>query len=151
MVAISELAGGSEGVGLALDVEWVEVMVLEDDPAQQRLYRELAQTWGLPVRLTMVSGGYAAMDALTLQTPDVMISDLRMAGIDGFDVIRSLGNAVRKQVCPPVIVVTGMDVEMVRRRRGMPADIPVLRKPVAPAELERQVKLALAGREAKHV
>lgn len=138
-------------VGSVSSSRMVEVMVLEDDPAQQYLYREMAAAWDLPVRLTLMSSGYAAMNALTLQMPDVLITDLRMAGIDGFDVIRSIRNAVRKVAYLPVIVVTGMDVETVRRRRGMPADMPVLRKPVAPEELERQVKLALADREQKHV
>ncbi len=152
MTIIPEPSYGSDGARPVLEAcGRVEVMVLEDDPAQQFLYREMAAVWSLPVRLTLVSSGYAAMNALSVQMPDVLITDLRMAGIDGFDVIRSLRNTVRKLAHVPVIVVTGMDIEMVRRRHGMPADMPVLRKPVASEELERQVKLALTGREAKRV
>ncbi|PWB39512.1 MAG: hypothetical protein C3F19_15365 [Rhodocyclales bacterium] len=152
MAIIPEPSYGIDGERPALEAcGRVEVMVLEDDPAQQVLYREMAAAWSLPVRLTLVSSGYAAMNALSDQMPDVLITDLRMAGIDGFDVIRTLRNAVRKLAPVPVIVVTGMDIESVRRRRGMPADVPVLRKPVASGELERQVKLALAGSEAKRV
>lgn len=143
---------GSDGARPGFETcDGVAVMVLEDDPAQQFLYREMVAAWRLPVRLTLVSSGYAAMNALSVEMPDVLITDLRMAGIDGFDVIRSIRNAVRKVAYAPIIVVTGMDIEMVRRRRGMPADMPVLRKPVASEELERQVQLALADREAKRV
>src|SRR5262249_16468922 len=62
---------------------------------------EMVNTWGMTAETA--SGGAEALDKLAGFSPDVIVTDLHMAGIDGYTLLRRLQEAGDG---PPAIVLT---------------------------------------------
>lgn len=107
----------------------LSVLIAEDDPDLQRLYQLNIATWRLPLSVQMVSNGFEGLVQIGQQPPDVLILDLMMPGMDGFEMIRTL-RANPALVHMDIIVVTGMDPARIAERGGLPADITLCGKPV---------------------
>lgn len=105
------------------------ILLLEDDPGTSDAYAAVLETRGH--RVVCVHGGFEAMCRLELEPgpPALLVLDLEMPGIDGFDFYR---RKPRMRGCStaPVIVVSASDqVGRVRFGEDVKA---VLRKPVDP-------------------
>ena len=60
------------------------VLVIDDDPAARAIMRRLLANEGM--RVTEADGGRAAIDRLSQETPDLIVLDLVMPDMDGFEV-----------------------------------------------------------------
>jgi excisionase family DNA binding protein len=107
----------------------LSVLIAEDDPDLQRLYQLNIAAWRLPISVQMVSNGFEGLVQIGQQAPDVLILDLLMPGMDGFEMIRTL-RANPALAHMDIIVVTGMDPARIAERGGLPADITLCGKPV---------------------
>ena len=61
-------------------------------------------------QIRTANGGQAALDAVTQKMPDLMLLDLMMPGIDGFEVIRRL-RADEKTKDLPIIILSALNSE----------------------------------------
>jgi two-component system response regulator GlrR len=77
------------------------VMLVDDDPDLLRLLSIRLQGAGYGV--TAVESGEAALSQLAVASPDVVITDLRMGGMDGMALFESLQ---KKNPALPVIILT---------------------------------------------
>jgi two-component system, NtrC family, response regulator GlrR len=77
------------------------VMLVDDDPDLLRLLSIRLQGAGYGV--TAVESGEAALSALAVASPDVVITDLRMGGMDGMALFENLQ---KKNPALPVIILT---------------------------------------------
>jgi two-component system, NtrC family, response regulator GlrR len=77
------------------------VMLVDDDPDLLRLLSIRLQGAGYGV--TAVESGEAALSQLAVASPDVIITDLRMGGMDGMALFESLQ---KKNPALPVIILT---------------------------------------------
>lgn len=108
----------------------LSVLVAEDDPTQCRIYETSINGWGLPLELKIVPDGFAALIEAGRKIPDVMLVDLMMPGMDGFELIRHLrSDPAFKDTS--LMVITSMDVQDIEARGGLPLDVPVIRKPAS--------------------
>jgi signal transduction histidine kinase len=81
----------------------VRILVVEDDPQVRSMLGLLLGTrWSVE----MAEGGEAAWGAARRSPPDLVISDLRMPGVDGITLLRRLRDEPRTQSVP-VILVSG--------------------------------------------
>jgi excisionase family DNA binding protein len=108
----------------------LRVLVVEDDKVLLKLYKITIPRWGLPIDLECVSNGYDALLAIGRDSPDLLVSDLRMPGMDGFQMMRALsGSPFREGM--EIVVVTGLHADEIAREGGLPSDIRVFTKPVS--------------------
>ncbi len=77
------------------------VLVVEDDPAASRLVGKILQP--RDVEVEFVVDGVDALESLRNSTPDLVILDLALPRVDGWEVLNTLSQA-RRDV--PVIVIT---------------------------------------------
>ncbi|HTT39227.1 MAG TPA: sigma 54-interacting transcriptional regulator [Burkholderiales bacterium] len=77
------------------------VLLVDDDPDLLRLLSIRLQ--GAGYNVTAVESGEAALSQLAVQSPDVVITDVRMGGMDGLALFESLQ---KKQPALPVIILT---------------------------------------------
>ena len=119
------------------------VLVVDDDPATLSMYDATLTRWGLPLDVVRASNGFEALIRIGESRPHLLIGDLSMPGVDGLRMIRTLraSEAYRDMA---VVVVSGLDPDTIRAM-GLPEDIPVLAKPVAPDALRVAVEAALLG------
>jgi CheY-like chemotaxis protein len=64
--------------------------------------------------------GQAGLDSVRAQQPDLIVLDLRMPGLDGFDALDELKDAPETAAIP-VVVQTGMTLSPAERDRLAPA------------------------------
>jgi DNA-binding response OmpR family regulator len=112
------------------------VVVADDDPVTLRLVESQLDAAGF--RPVVAVNGQAALRAVMAEKPGVLILDLAMPGLDGFDVLERL-NMLSSFPRPKVLVVSaGRDAEDVKRALTLGAD-DYLAKPFKPEELLARV------------
>jgi CheY-like chemotaxis protein len=109
-------------------------MVVEDDPSLLRLYEMQLARWPLPMELTLMDNAISALLHMGRGGPDLLITDLHMPGMDGFAMLRVL-NQSPEMARSKMVVVSGLDVEEVNARGGVPTGVEVLAKPIPFAQL----------------
>jgi two-component system LytT family response regulator len=83
---------------------WRAVIVDDEPPARQTLRMLLAREPDFALAAEC-GHGREAIDAVSRHAPDVLFLDVRMPGLDGFDVLRELG----ADAVPAVVFVTAYD------------------------------------------
>lgn len=124
------------------------VLVLEDDEDMLQLYRLTLPGWKLPVRFIFVSSVFEALVEIGRRPPDLLITDLRISGVDGFEIIKVL-RADPVLAGLNVVVVSGMEPHEIEARGGLPPEITVFSKPLSFELLQGYVKACLAHRALK--
>ena len=105
------------------------VLIVEDDALLQTLYRETLASWPLDIDLRIVGHGLDALMEVGREQPDLLIADLRMPGLDGFEMIRRLrDHPLAGDVA--IVVVSAMSAEEIDGEGGLPEDVAVYHKPV---------------------
>ena len=90
------------------------VLVVEDDEDQRQLLRGILGARGWSVR--EAANGRLALDAIVAELPDLILLDLMMPEMDGFELVAALqANAAWRAI--PVVVVTALDLTDEDRRR----------------------------------
>jgi two-component system response regulator AlgR len=115
----------------------IRFLIVDDEPlAVERLQLLLARMGGVAVAGTALDGA-AALRLVEAVSPDAVLLDIAMPGMDGMDVARALGKVDR----PPVIVfVTAFDTFAVAAFEVDAVDY--VMKPVAAERLARAVERA---------
>jgi len=123
----------------------LEILITEDDPTVQMLYQLTMEGWGLPIKLRLVDNGFDGLLQVGQRTPDILIADLMMPGMDGFEMIRSLrANPDLAQM--DILVVSAITREEIAAR-GLPQDITIFGKPIPFHEIKGFLLGRLAARQ----
>jgi two-component system, chemotaxis family, response regulator Rcp1 len=95
----------------------VDIMLVEDNPADARLTEEAMRECGMPTELHHVWDGEQAMEFLTRTSgyanaprPDIILLDLNMPKMDGRAVLKQL-KTDRTLMTIPVVVLTTSEAE----------------------------------------
>lgn len=95
----------------------IEILSIEDNPADAKLLEELLRNSRVPNRLHVVNDGSVAIEYLLRQppfesalTPDLILLDLNLPRIDGREVLSFIRTTPELSVIP-VVVFTGSDKE----------------------------------------
>ncbi len=123
----------------------LSVLVVEDDTEIQKLYTLKVAEWDLNIKLHVVGDGLTALLYIAKHHPDLVIADLRMHGLDGFEMIHTLHNDSSFDEMD-IVVVTGMHKDEIASRGGLPKGMTVLAKPISFSTLEGYVKAKEAAR-----
>lgn len=116
------------------------VLVVEDDPQLLELYALMIDGWGLGLEVTTAADGFQALLRIGDRCPDLLLTDLRMPGMDGFQMIRSLREHRPAGQHLRIVVITALDDAEVAARGGLPADVTLFGKPVDFNHLEELVR-----------
>jgi excisionase family DNA binding protein len=123
----------------------IDILIAEDDPTLQLLYQLTMESWELPIKLRIVSNGFDGLLQVGQQVPDILIADLMMPGMDGFEMIRNL-RANPQLARMDIIVVSAIEHEEIERK-GLPTDITVLGKPIPFHEIKGFLLGRVAARQ----
>ena len=118
------------------------ILVVDDNPQIARLVQFRLSREGHEV--VVVHSGQGALDSAGASPPDLIILDIMMPGMDGYEVLRTLkGHADLAGI--PVILLSGLGEEhhIVQGLRSGAQDY--LTKPFSPAELAVRVERLLAA------
>src|SRR5262249_5118467 len=97
--------GAAPSDGLATPLDGLTVLVIEDHPDSRDALRQVLAAAGAEV--VEAANGGRALDLLASARPDVILCDLLMPQVDGFDFIRRFrGDWPRTPV--PVVAITAL-------------------------------------------
>ena len=91
-----------------IDVDSLKVLVVDDVPLNVLLIKKMLSQYTF--KLQTANSGQAALDAIAKDKPDLLLLDLMMPGIDGFEVIRRL-RADEKTKTLPIIILSALNSE----------------------------------------
>ncbi len=117
------------------------ILAVDDDPAMLRSVSDLLRLHGLAV--TTAGDGREALEVLRTSDVEILLLDLHMHGVDGFDLMARVDH---EGMDVSVIVVSGdasIDAAIESLRRGA---CDYLRKPYAPQSLVRTVENTIRRR-----
>ncbi len=120
------------------------MLLVEDDPDGRRMYAEWLRTAGFVVE--EAHNGLQALERAFDVHPDLIVVDLNIPGIDGFELTRRLRQDERTSDVP-VLAVTGYAAFAAEPDRAQRAGCDaVLQKPCSPDLLERALRTLAAER-----
>jgi len=121
------------------------ILVVEDSDDTRESLQALLELLG--AKVSLACDGREAMDML-LQgaAPDVVLCDLLMPRMDGFDLIREFDS--RSRAHPPMIAMSGVASAMSRERTRQAGFAGYIRKPFDEAAVVAAIGAALAPRDA---
>ena len=109
--------------------KYLKVMVVEDDANTRAMYQAHFDSWDLPIDSVMQVSAIEALLDIPVVKPQVLMTDLRMPGIDGVAMLRQL--SVHPQFTKmSVIVITGLSNDEIAAYGELPTGTHVLHKPV---------------------
>jgi CheY-like chemotaxis protein len=121
------------------------IVFCEDDPTIQKLIRVAFRAHGHTVRV--VGDGQMGLEVIEQEPPDLVISDVSMPRLDGFQLAERLQATPRLAQIPVVFMTASAqrsEIEACRQRGA----VDFIAKPFSPAELRHKVDRLLASRAA---
>ncbi|MDM7942378.1 MAG: response regulator [Hydrogenophaga sp.] len=108
---------------------YLKVLVVEDDAAMLEVFKSTIDGWTLPVDCSLMSSAMEALIDIHTIKPDLLITDLKMPGVDGFELLRTLrANPAFSSMV--LVAMTGLSAEEIAERGGLPAQAVTIQKPV---------------------
>lgn len=123
------------------------ILVVDDDPDILSLMEEALSFHGYEI--TTARNGREALELVAESAPDLLLLDLKMPVVDGYEVIRRLKAADATRAIP-IVVITASPVDKERDKiqvLGMGAD-QYLTKPLSIENLIHEIKKAIADKHA---
>lgn len=109
----------------------IEVLLVEDDAVQRELVGGMLRHSLPSLRLRVAGDGYEGLVRAGQQTPDVLVTDISMPGLDGLRMVRSLMSNP-DFAATRMVVFSCLDDEEIRERGGLPSGVVFVPKPVQP-------------------
>jgi two-component system alkaline phosphatase synthesis response regulator PhoP len=119
------------------------VLLVDDEPATRQLVALLLQHQGY--RVLTAADGHEGLHTASLQIPDVILLDLMMPEMDGYEVMRQLRRDVAtRDILIIVLTAKGGEQDVAESLRL--GAVSHLEKPYEVEELLRRIQLALSMR-----
>jgi excisionase family DNA binding protein len=127
------------------DGQRMDILITEDDATLQALYQMTIDGWELPIDLRIASTGFDGLLQVGQKVPDILIADLMMPGMDGFEMIRQLrANPALSRM--DIMVVSAIERDEIIAR-GLPPDVTIFGKPIPFHEIKGFVLGRMASRQ----
>lgn len=123
--------------------EQATILVVEDNPMQRTLYRKHLSAWNLPAQLVFCENGYQALLEVARRQPDIVVTDIVMDGIDGYELLNTIVND--PQLRPMhIAIVSALGEADLDARGGLPPGVVFFSKPVNYDELRGYLRAGCA-------
>jgi two-component system alkaline phosphatase synthesis response regulator PhoP len=116
-------------------------LVVDDEPMARKMLRLILVRAGFDV--FEAKDGYQALSDIKQNIPDLVILDVMMPGIDGFEVCETLRDDDKTAELPIIMLSAKADIESVNKGLRLGAT-KYLTKPVTPDDLTRHVREVLS-------
>jgi len=111
------------------------ILVVEDDASLIRLYKARFSQWPFEVRIYTAPNGYEGLVLVGEVQPRLLICDLRLPGVNGFNIVRGLCQIERFKELK-IVVVSGIPQIEIDANGGLPERVEVMGKPINFARLQ---------------
>jgi signal transduction histidine kinase/DNA-binding NarL/FixJ family response regulator len=125
----------------ALCLQGRRILVAEDNVINQKLFLSFARRMGLEVDLAET--GRSAIEAFAPGKYDLVLMDVSMPEMDGFEAINFLQSKFGKQNLPPILALTAHTKDFIEKQTALLDIDRILPKPIDYDTLKRELEAAL--------
>ncbi len=118
------------------------ILYVEDDPSSARLVQRVLEAEGFDVRIA--TDGIAALEAARQLQPDLILMDINISGLDGYEVTTRL-RALEELKDIPIVAVTAATLRGDRERALIAGCDGYIPKPIDVDRFPQQVEAFLEG------
>jgi len=120
------------------------VLIVDDNPDDRDLMSALIEAAVPGARIGHADNGFEALVAIGQTAPDVVITDILMPHMNGYEMLRHLAHdsAVRPRV---IVAVTGLTPPRIASLGDWPLAVKIVPKPIDPRQFIDTVKAAVAA------
>jgi len=118
------------------------VLIVEDDPETRNFYSHALERAGFHIE--QAHNGHQALEKAVESSPDLIVTDIAVPGLDGIELCRRLRADVRTREIP-VLAITGYDDRHYPDRARVAGADQVLIKPCEVLVLIAEARRLLAG------
>jgi excisionase family DNA binding protein len=115
------------------------ILLVEDDPHLLEVYQLQMLMWACRPQVTTATDGFSALVQMGIQAPDLLVTDLKMPGMDGFEMLQRLVEMPQTRRME-IVAITSLSSEEIAARGGLPQGVKLLSKPLDLARLESIAK-----------
>jgi len=127
-----------------MDIPPAQILVVDDIPANLSLLSNILTSQGYKVR--PASDGQLALRSVAVELPDLILLDIKMPGMDGYEVCRRLKED--KKFCEiPVIFISALNETADKIKGFEVGGLDYITKPFEPAEVMARVQTHLRLRQ----
>jgi two-component system, cell cycle response regulator DivK len=119
------------------------VLIVEDDPETRELYHTVFAAAGFGIE--EAHNGFQALEKTVTASPDLVLTDISIPGVDGIDLCRRLRADPRTREIP-LLAVTGYSNRQYQDRAMKAGADSVLFKPLDPGVLVAEARWLIARR-----
>lgn len=112
----------------------ISILIIEDNQMQRAIYDKQISSWNLPANLTFCENGYQGLMKIASDKPDILLADIVMDGIDGYEVISTILR-YPELADMNIAILSGLKPEDLEARGGVPDGVVFFSKPVNYDEL----------------
>ena len=123
-----------------------DILVVDDAPANLKLLKEILNEAGYRVRLT--TEGELALRSAKLQPPALILLDIRMPGMDGYEVCKHLKSDETTSSIP-VIFLSALEDERDKLKAFEAGGVDYVTKPIHAPEVLARIGIHLSLRHAQ--
>lgn len=117
----------------------LKLLLVEDDPLLLRLFSGVVASWNFPVELVTATNGFEGLLRIGEVRPDMVVTDLVMPGMDGFEMLRALKKPGSGFGSLKLLVISALTADDIQARGGLPDGVTCFHKPVNYVKLEMLV------------
>ena len=119
------------------------ILLIEDDHVIAEMYRYQLEADGHQV--TIAYNGRRGWEMLSEGRPDLVLLDLRMPGMDGFQVLEAMRGDETLGGVPVVVLSNFGDANMMSRAQSLGVTDFLVKSRVTPEQISRRVRTWIAG------
>jgi len=120
----------------------IKILYVEDDPSSKVLVRRVLESEGYQV--VCVSDGLSAIEIAEQERPDLILMDINISGLDGYEVTTRL-QTIKELQQVPIVAVTAATLRGDRERALIAGCTGYIAKPIDVDEFPDQVRSFLQG------
>lgn len=107
----------------------IRMLVVDDDPVFLTLVEDAVSQWHIGVKCFPMASAIEALMNISTLRPHVLLTDLRMPEVDGFDFIIKLRSNPQFDALH-IVAVTSMTEDEITERGGLPRNVLLMSKPL---------------------
>lgn len=105
------------------------ILIIEDDVALLKLYLAQMSRWPFATSIYTAPNGFEGLVMVGESRPALVISDLRIPGVNGFQIVRWLSEIERYRDVR-IVVVSGLPLGEIDAHGGVPGKVELMSKPI---------------------
>jgi len=127
-----------------LEFQAAHVLIVDDQPINAAALKKILSQIE-EIRFSVALNGNEAVDAIKADTPDIILLDVLMPGMDGFELCKKIKNDPASAFIPVIFITSLNDAESIERGFDS-GGIDYISKPFNPREVKSRVRAHLESK-----